>query len=179
MSSILFVGGTRSGKSQLAEYWAERQGQNRLYIATAIIEDDETKKRVEEHKQRRSTGWQCLEAPYLSSSQLLEYHDNLILIDCLSMWLNNHMACGHDDEKILHCTKELVQCIEQWSAPLAVVSSELGQGMVPINKLARRYRDLHGQINQAFAKACKNVLLISCGLPLVLKGAMPKEFDNI
>ncbi len=179
MSSFLFVGGTRSGKSRLAELWAEHQGPNRLYIATASIEDDETKIRILQHQARRGLGWQCLEAPYFSPDMLKDIQTDVVLIDCLSMWLNNHMAKGHNDNEIHSLVENLAKWIHELNLPLAFVSSEIGLGMVPMSELARRYRDLHGQINQIIAQACQNVLFVSCGLPLVLKGQIPQELTNI
>ncbi len=179
MSSILFIGGTRSGKSRLAETWAEHQGPKRLYVATTRIEDEETKQRVLNHQARRKQGWQCLEAPYLTPSQLNTSNVNVVLIDCLSMWLNNHMAKGYDDNSIWELIENLAKHISNFTSPVAIVSNEIGLGMVPMSELARRYRDMHGQMNQAIAQACQNVLFVSCGLPLALKGQIPQELNNI
>ncbi len=173
--SILFVGGTRSGKSELAEQWANARGTSPLFIATALPEDEETKNRIQMHKIRRGAQWQCLEAPHFAPKQLNKFHTDIILFDCLSMWLNNFMARGDDDADILAAVDDLGFWIEHLHIPIALVSSELGQGMVPMSRLARRYRDLHGLMNQRIAKSCQNVLLVSCGLPLALKGVIPEE----
>ncbi len=176
--SILFVGGSRSGKSYLAECWANAQGPKRLFVATAKIEDDETKARITTHQARRGDEWQCLEAPYFSPEQVENIWD-VVLIDCLSMWLNNRMSRGDSDADILRATEDLAQWVVGLTVPIALVSGELGQGMVPMSALARRYRDLHGIINQHIAKACNNVLLISCGLPLAIKGTLPEELKTM
>ncbi len=179
MSSILFVGGTRSGKSRLAEKWAEQQGTIRQYIATALAEDVATKKRIGEHQKRRTQGWSCLEAPYFYPQQLQNIQADVVLLDCLSMWLNNHMAKGHDDKKILSLAEDLARWIKDFPIPLAVVTSELGLGMVPMSELARRYRDLHGELNQIMANACQNVIFVSCGFGLSLKGKTTQELKII
>ena len=53
---------------------------------------------------------------------------------------------------------------------LYVVSNEVGQGIVPDNALARRFRDEAGWMNQAVAAAADRAVLVAAGLPLVLKG---------
>ncbi len=177
MKSILFVGGTRSGKSSLAEKWTISNGKKCLFIATALVEDEEIRKRVHEHQQRRGAAWQCLEAPFFVPQHVEAYAVDVILMDCLSMWLNNRMARGDNDKEILSACDTLSRWIQNLKIPIAIVSSELGQGMVPMSELARRYRDLHGLMNQSIAQACQNVLFISCGLPLCLKGKIPSELQ--
>ncbi len=193
MNSILFVGGTRSGKSNLAELWVNNLAENiqrannhkniahnpvQLFIATAKASDEETKLRITKHKASRGESWQCLEAPCFEPKQIGHASEQIILMDCLTMWLNNLMAQGHNDDEILQKTEQLAIWIENLKNPIAIVSSELGQGMVPMSELARRYRDLHGLINQRIAKACKTVIFVSCGLPLALKGTIPKELTT-
>ncbi|WP_397246444.1 bifunctional adenosylcobinamide kinase/adenosylcobinamide-phosphate guanylyltransferase [Paracoccus mutanolyticus] len=50
-----------------------------------------------------------------------------------------------------------------------MVTNELGQGIVPENALARRFRDAHGLMNQSVAAVACEVWMAVSGLPLRLK----------
>jgi len=50
-----------------------------------------------------------------------------------------------------------------------LVSNEVGMGIVPDNALARSYMDHAGRMNQAVAEAADRVVVVTAGLPQVLK----------
>ncbi len=178
----LFVGGTRSGKSALALQYAAKQyahapqgqSQKPIFVATAKAYDQEMQKRISAHQQERKEQeipWHCVESPLLSVQELesIQQEASVILVDCLSLWLNNIMEYM-DDAEILTQTKILHTWVSQCPVPLVMVTNEVGQGMVPMHALARRYSDAHGLLNQYMARSCAHVFLVSCGLPLALKG---------
>ncbi len=185
--TILFVGGTRSGKSALAQAWAENCGQHRLYVATAANPlsdtgapiDHEMHERIEAHKAARGEGWTTLENPTLNLNILSDAVTNTknipqaILIDCLTLWLGHIFMQNQDTQHILKQTRELATWAKKCPIPVAFVSSELGQGIVPANALSRAFRDAQGLINQHMAATCDNVVLVNCGLPSILKGTYP------
>ena len=51
-----------------------------------------------------------------------------------------------------------------------MVSNEIGSGVVPENRLARRFADEQGRLNQDVAALCERVTLSVAGLPLRLRG---------
>ncbi len=178
----LFVGGTRSGKSALALRHAallythapQNDVKKPVFIATAKAYDQEMQARIDAHKQERKEQkipWHCVELPLLSMQKLenIQKEASVILVDCLSLWLSNAME-HLDDTEILTQTQLLSAWALQCPVPLVMVTSEVGQGMVPMHALARRYRDAHGLLNQNMAQSCAHVFLVSCGLPLALKG---------
>ena len=89
---ILVTGGRRSGKSSHALELAESLGERRLYIATAEALDDEMVERVGKHREERGDGWDTAEEP-LDISNVIEGASgyDVILIDCLTLWLCNIM----------------------------------------------------------------------------------------
>lgn len=189
-SGIFFVGGTRSGKSLMAQRWAEKQASERLYLATCIVNDDEMAQRVARHKKIRTNGWQCIEEGFAPISALTKYYSSkkaseqlpgVILLDCISLWIANLLSDGYNEDNILSMVKELASFLEGNSdnknshtntIPYAIVGSETGLGIVPVTPLGRLYRDLNGQANQLLASQCSSVVFVSCGLPLVLKGTV-------
>lgn len=187
--SVLLVGGTRSGKSDLALRFAERVAPRRIFIATATVGDAETRTRVERHQQQRGAGWTTVEAP-LEVLEVLQgqvkalslpqdgeqkYAAPAIVLDCITFWLFNLQEQGLDRAAILDKVRQLAAWVRLSPLPLAVVSSELGQGLVPATPMGRAFRDVAGEANQVLAAAFPHVVLVSCGLPLALKGIMPEE----
>ncbi len=181
-TSILFVGGTRSGKSALALRWAQAQvvakpQAKKVFIATSRAEDAEMQDRIALHKAERGMTWQSVDVPLLDIAVLenIQKTADILIIDCLSLWLSNAMHAVDDDAALLERMQSLVGFVQRSTVPMALVTSEVGQGIVPMHALARRYRDMHGLLNQHVAAVCSNVLLVSCALPLALKGMVPSE----
>ena len=192
--AVLFVGGTRSGKSGMAQRWAEAQAPQRLYLATGRADDAEMAARIARHKAERGSGWLCQEEPLDPAAVLAHVfpiHEDcsaqtgggsagavvpgVVLFDCVSLWVANLMATDMTEKDILDRVDALAACIAAYPLPLALVSVEAGLGMVAMSSLGRRFQDTLGLANQALARVCDTVLFVSCGLPLVLKGQLPEE----
>ncbi|MCA0058086.1 bifunctional adenosylcobinamide kinase/adenosylcobinamide-phosphate guanylyltransferase [Mesorhizobium sp. B261B1A] len=137
------------------------------YIATAQAYDDEMRQRIALHRSRRSEGWTTIDAP-LGLVGALEAlpEDQPVLVDCLTLWLTNHMLADHDVEA--EC-RRLADMLSRPRGPWFVVSNEVGQGIVPDNALGRRFRDAAGRLNQQVAAIAETVLLMVAGLPLKVK----------
>ncbi len=169
----LVLGGARSGKSEFAERLVESSNHQMTFIATAQALDGEMRNRIEEHRKRRGTSWRTIEEP-LDVAYVLDDLDEgeVALLDCLTIWLSNQMLSGG---AIRDGVDRLMLALERCRAPVVVVSNEVGQGIVPEDPLSRRFRDEQGRLNQRLAGRCGLVVLISAGLPLVLKGTLPEE----
>ena len=167
----LVTGGARSGKSALAERLVMRHGLPRIYIATAEARDGEMTGRIAEHRRRRGEGWTTVEEP-LALERALRDSDGqgARLVDCLTLWLSNHMGAADVDG--------LCAALRAQRSPVVLVTNELGQGIVPGNALARAFRDGHGWMNQAVAGVADEVWMAVSGQPLRLKPAR-EAFDDI
>lgn len=161
------IGGARSGKSRHAEHLATRSPAPWTYVATAQAYDEEMRGRIAHHRARRGEGWGTLEAP-LDLAGVIDAipAGRPVLVDCLTLWLTNHMLAGHDVEA--ECAR-LEQCLARPRGPWFVVANEVGQGIVPDNALARRFRDAAGRLNQQIAAVADTVILMVAGLPLKVK----------
>ncbi|MFQ5763771.1 MAG: bifunctional adenosylcobinamide kinase/adenosylcobinamide-phosphate guanylyltransferase [Rhodospirillales bacterium] len=168
----LVLGGARSGKSLYAETTAEEAATaakpGGLYLATAEAGDAEMTARIAEHKARRGPEWKTVEEPLDIAAALAEHAraDRPVLVDCLTLWLANVIAAGRDPDDEVGA---LVETLEGLDGPVVLVSNEVGMGIVPESALARSYRDHAGRMNQAVARTAQRVVLISAGLPQVLK----------
>ena len=162
----LLLGGARSGKSRHAEALTMGFAAPWTYVATSEIYDDEMRERVSEHKARRGDGWQTVEAPLDLAGAIEAASGNAVLVDCLTLWLSNLM---HVDRDIEEATAALEAALARASAPVFLVSNEVGLGIVPDNALARRFRDEAGRLHQRLAARADRVLFMVAGLPMVVK----------
>lgn len=167
----LVTGGARSGKSRFAEGLVRRSARPRRYIATADAWDDEMRDRIARHRADRGTDWQTVEAPQdLPAALLATGADQVVLVDCATLWLTNRMLAGAN---LAAEAATLSAALEGCAAPVVMVTNEVGWGIVPENALARAFRDEQGRLNQRLAEQSGLVVAVISGLPLVLKGAMP------
>lgn len=161
----LILGGARSGKTRHAEALIKALPAPWIYVATAEIWDEEMRERVERHKADRSeAGWITLEAPVDLATALQTDHP--ILVDCLTLWVTNLMLGAHD---IAAATDRLEAALKARKAPTILVANEVGLGIVPVNKMARDFRDHAGRLHQRLAVQASKVILMVAGLPLTVK----------
>jgi len=169
------LGGARSGKSTYAEHLAGRLSELHslpvTYVATAQTSDDEMEARVLRHRQGRPTTWETAEVPLQVTDWILTQHTpKVILIDCLSLLLNNWMFLdGCDENEVFTRMEGLVTAMVEATSPIIVVSNEVGQGIVPADGLSRRYRDWLGLMNQRVAQHAETVVWVIAGIPVDLK----------
>ena len=171
MSVTLVLGGARSGKSAFAQVSAEaeaaRTGGQLVMIATAQAFDAEMAERIARHRQGRGPAWTTLEAPVdLSATLATLGGDDVVVVDCLTLWLSNLML---DDRDAPAAAAELAAAVRRFEGALWLVSNEVGFGIVPDNALARRFRDEAGRLHQGLAQAADAVTLVMAGLTLRLK----------
>ncbi|HHF2875541.1 TPA: bifunctional adenosylcobinamide kinase/adenosylcobinamide-phosphate guanylyltransferase [Vibrio diabolicus] len=173
----LILGGARSGKSHLAEKTAKQlstTSQHSLhYVATALPFDQEMRERIAHHQKQRGGEWQEHECPLHLSELLTNFATtDVVLVDCLTLWLNNWIFELGDEcsnEKLEAEIEKLIQVVRGSDATLIFVSNEVGMGIVPLGAVSRYFVDNAGRMNQKLASVCHRVTFVAAGLPLVLK----------
>lgn len=170
---ILVTGGARSGKSDYALRLASR-GRRRAFIATARAGDAHMAERISAHKRRRGRAFRTIEEPLNvgGAFEALSGKADVVVIDCLTIWLSNLVMEGKSDKAVLAKARELAREVKRFPGMVILVTNEVGMGIVPDNELGRRFRDLAGSTNQILAKSCDMVVLMSCGIAQVIKGGM-------
>jgi adenosylcobinamide kinase / adenosylcobinamide-phosphate guanylyltransferase len=168
LTTLLVLGGARSGKSRYAETRIRAVAGEPVYIATAQAFDDEMAERIARHRQDRGSDWRTVEAPFDLSEAIAAEGSRgaAVLVDCLTLWTSNLILADLDVDD---ATERLVTALRGHSGPIALVSNEVGLGLVPDNPLGRRFRDAAGRMNQAVAAAVDEVQFVAAGLPLTLK----------
>ena len=171
--AVLILGGAASGKSRYAEALAKNLAKSRIYMATAQAFDVEMADKIFLHRaQRAGDGWRTVEAPLDLAGALARAEPGAtVLVDCLTMWLSNVFLAERDVET--ECDA-LLDVMAARGGPMIVVSNEVGQGIVPDNALARRFRNAQGTLNRRLAAQSDRVVAVMAGLPLALKGPLPE-----
>lgn len=168
MTSLLVLGGARSGKSRYAQMRAEQTGLTPIFIATAEAYDDEMRDRIARHRADRDARWHTIDAPLNLATAIRSYgaSDRVLLIDCLTLWTSNLLLAEGD---AVDATPDILTAIAEAPGPIILVSNEVGLGIVPDNALARRFRDMAGVVNQRVAAAVDEVQFLVSGLPMRVK----------
>ncbi|MBW2147577.1 MAG: bifunctional adenosylcobinamide kinase/adenosylcobinamide-phosphate guanylyltransferase [Deltaproteobacteria bacterium] len=169
---IFITGGCRSGKSRFALDCANQHSFKKLFLATCEVRDEEMAWRVESHKKMRGPEWQTIEEPIEIVDQIRRHADKaeVILLDCITLWLSNLLTQWNNDHKIMDEIDKLIDTMKHIHNSLIIVSNEVGMGIVPVDPLSRRFRDLSGMINQKIAAVADTVVFMVSGIPVFLKG---------
>jgi len=166
----LLTGGGRSGKSahalRLAEPFARK-----AFIATAEAFDDEMRARIARHKEERDARFLTIEEPLDLAGAIrgLEGRADVVIVDCLTVWLGNLMHHRGPERAHYDEIEELLAVLATPPCEVILVTNEVGMGIVPIDAMTRRYRDLAGIINQRVAARADAVVLMVSGIPMVIK----------
>ena len=165
MKKSLFIGGIKSGKSLNAQnYILALSSEKPIYLATTEFIDKEMQERIKAHKQSRSDDFQTIEEP-LKIYNIIAAFDNAVLVECVSMWINNMLYHGftfadmkEELEKILALDKEVV-----------FVLNDVGSGVISDNALARQFVDISGKLSQLIASKCDEVYHTIAGISTRIK----------
>lgn len=167
---VLVLGGASSGKSQAALELAGNAAP-KAFVATGQALDREMAERIRRHQRMRSPDWETMEIPVDLAGwfrkQGQEYR--AIVVDCLTLWLSNLGATGVRDDAVNDHVTDLLRAIRRTQALVLLVSNELGLGLVPLGRSARRFRDVAGRVNQRIAAEADEVHFIVSGQTLRLK----------
>ena len=132
---VFIVGGASSGKSEAALRLAAKgidKAAPRAFVATGEGLDEEMTMKIARHRQSRSSLWVTAEVPLDLSTWFKEQGRNyrVVLVDCLTMWLSNHIERGTKEREILEEIRSLLRLIRQIGGRVVLVSNELGMRSV-------------------------------------------------
>ena len=165
----MITGGQRSGKSRIAERMALDLSPIPVYIATARVWDDEFRRRVDIHRQRRGPGWTTYEEPLHVDTLPVDVNDT-ILFDCVTLWATNwFFECGENADSAFDKMKERIKALVEKCHTIIFVTNEIGLGGVSENSMQRRFADLQGLINQYIAAMADEVHLAVSGIDVKIK----------
>ena len=168
--TTLVLGGINSGKSAFAEALITNQTTTPYYVATSVVLDKETRDKVEAHQTVRGPNWHTIEEPVDLGAALEQLPKaSVVLVDCLTMWLNNLMYHELDVDGF---TDHLLETVAQSELDITFVSNEVGLGGISENSLTRKFARFQGTLNQKIAEQSDRVAFVAAGLPMWLKGGI-------
>lgn len=175
MPLTLLIGGARAGKSDLAARIAKSWQTPVTFVATAEAWDDEMTARIRRHQANRPSDWTTVEEPrHLDRALANIPADSGVVIDCLTLWVNNVMVDKIPDDQVPDLARRLAEQAAAHPGGVVAVTNEVGLGVVPVNRLSRRYVDLLGAVNRVWVQAADRSLLVVAGRVVALP---PSEFD--
>jgi adenosyl cobinamide kinase/adenosyl cobinamide phosphate guanylyltransferase len=170
VSLVVLLGGARSGKSSLAVELARRPGGPVVVVATAEARDEEMAERIRAHRAERPPEWETVEEPLDVDAALRRIDDGAtVVVDCLSLWVANALERDETDRDVEQRARATAAFAQARSGLTIAVSNEVGLGIVPGSALGRRYRDVLGRVNTAWAAAADDAALVVAGRLLRLE----------
>jgi len=161
----LFIGGIKSGKSINAEMYALKHSfEKPVYLATNEFFDDEMKERVKKHQEQRSSKFKTIEEP-LELFNSINKTDSLVLVECISMWINNMLHHGYSEEAMI---KE-IEALSSLPNEIVFVINDVSCSVVSENALVRKFVDINGRISQLLASKCSEVYNTTAGISVRIK----------
>jgi adenosylcobinamide kinase/adenosylcobinamide-phosphate guanylyltransferase len=168
--TTLVLGGINSGKSAFAEALITNQTTTPYYVATSVVLDQETQDKVAAHQTMRGPNWRTIDEPVELGAALEQLPTgSVVLVDCLTMWLNNLV---YHELNVGEYTQQLVETLSQSELNITLVSNEVGLGGISENALTRKFARLQGTLNQRIAVQSDRVAFVAAGLPMWLKGGI-------
>lgn len=162
---ILYFGGQKSGKTSAAitktlEITADTRP---YYVATYLdnYDDAEMKKRILKHQVERCDDFETIEEGMDLNSILEE--NQTYLIDCVSMWILNNI------EKSEEVLISEIQKLMKSKNSIVFIINDVSSGIIPIDKMSRKFVDLTGLIGQEIAKACDEVYQVNYAIQRRIK----------
>ncbi len=177
--SDLILGGVRSGKSREALRVAASmpRGSRGAFLATAQALDGDMEARIARHRAERPRGWATLEEPYdvVRACGSLAGSVDVVVLDCLTLWVANLLIRGDEDKSILAAADTLAEFLAERRFTIVIVSNEVGAGVHPATDVGLRFRDALGGVNQRIAAAVDRVTYMVAGLSMIVKDVPPHE----
>ncbi len=165
---IVITGGQRSGKSSYAQKLALSLSSNPVYLATSRVWDEEHRTRIVRHQADRGPEWTNLEEEKFLSKHNLA--GRVVLVDCVTLWATNFFFDNKADVALsLSQLKTEFEILTSQDATFIFVTNEIGLGGISADELQRKFTDLQGWFNQHIAGIAGKVILMTSGIPLVLK----------
>jgi adenosylcobinamide kinase/adenosylcobinamide-phosphate guanylyltransferase len=171
---VVVGGGVRSGKSSFALARAEALGARRVFVATGEALDGEMDERIARHRAERGDRFLTIEAPVelpavLAAAGAREAEVDVVLVDCLTLWLSNLLVRDEPVARVLERVDELVRVLARRSCHTIIVTNEVGMGVVPPSPLGRAFRDVAGTAHQRLAAVADELHLAVLGTVLRLR----------
>jgi adenosylcobinamide kinase/adenosylcobinamide-phosphate guanylyltransferase len=166
----LISGGIKSGKSRFA-FKLSDIFTRKLFIATLENIDYETEEKIYKHKQGRNSSWLTIEEPVnivnILKNNIKSF--DVILLECINIWINNLIYHKSNISEHIDMLIDFLS-INKNAINIVIVTNEVGQSIIPANKISRDFINILGITPQKIAAIADVVYLLVAGIPLKIKG---------
>ena len=152
-SHIIFVtGGTKSGKSEFAEYLA-KQIKNLIYVALSENKNGDKgwQKKINMHKKRRPKDWKLIETTNLLSTLNLE--KSPLLIDSIGGFVMESIDKEHKEWSTK--MNSLISHLMKRESITFIVGEQVGWSLVSEYKIGNAYIERIGDLQKRITKISK------------------------
>lgn len=180
----LVIGGSGSGKSAYAESLLEGVPQ-KYYLATMLVENEESKKKVERHQMlREGKGYVTIEQPRrldLAADKIRQYRKWCetegdkpagALLECVSNLTANEMFQPEGMRMPRAVADDIISGISAVSAAVemfVIVSNNVFEDGIEYDAGTRDYIKAMGMINETLAQMADRIVEVVAGIPVVWK----------
>lgn len=138
---------------------------NLSILATTEFVDTEMAVRIQNHKSQRHNQFTTIEEALKLTSITQESPNNIVLIECVSMWINNMLYHGFNESDIIKHIREL----SSQDIDMVFVINDVSCSVVSDNALTRSFVDINGRVSQYLASHCQEVYNTVAGISIQIK----------
>jgi adenosyl cobinamide kinase/adenosyl cobinamide phosphate guanylyltransferase len=158
---VVVLGGTRSGKSEVAERIVADFPPPVTYVATGVVGDDpDFAARVAAHRARRPASWSTVEE-HQRLPTLLAQLDGTALVESTGSWIAAQPDLAADVDALCRAS-------QRRRGDTVFVAEEVGLSVHPPTEIGRRFADAVGECNRRLADIADRVLFVVAGRTLEL-----------
>lgn len=169
---VLITGGSKNGKSHMAEAIVTDYRKPRFYIATMEPFGEEAQAAIMRHRAIRSgKGFETIEK-YTDIHEILLPKNCAVLLECACNLCANEMFSKGETNpvrKILYG----VDCLQKQAEILVIVTNQVGEDGMEYPRETMDYIKQMGELNRRLAERADCVIEAVCGIPVIWKGERP------
>jgi len=154
LSDIIFItGGTKSGKSELAEHLA-KEVENLSYVALSEnnIDDKEWQEKINFHRIRRPKNWKLIET--IDLLNILSKEEGPLLIDSIGGFVMESIA--KDNNEWSSKMNSLISLLIKRKSITFIVGEQVGWSLVSEYKIGNTYIERIGDLQKKITKISKD-----------------------
>lgn len=168
----LITGGSKNGKSHIAEEIISHSERTKYYIATMEPYCEEAQAAISRHRAIRSgKGFITLEQ-YTDIESAPISDKSAVLLECACNLCANEMFTADCKNPVEKITDGICKLLEK-AEVLIIVTNEVGSDAVSYVDGTVSYIENMGKLNRRLAEMADNVIEAVYGIPYVLKGELP------
>ena len=154
LSNIIFItGGTKSGKSEFAEYLA-KEVKNLSYVALSkkYTDDKDWQEKINLHRKRRPNHWKLIETTDLLNT--LRKENDPLLIDSIGGFVMENI--NRDNKDWLTKMYLLINQLNERKSLTFIVGEQVGWSLVSEYKIGNTYIERIGELQKKITKISKD-----------------------